>query len=639
MKRPLVGPLLLSLLCFAALAPALGQAPAEVQNLVFSDPSTLSWDPVTGADHYNVYRGALTGIDGSDPARCHGFELGAETFSSPVDPQPGEGYFYLATAESIALGEGTPGIDSGAAVRPLLGRCVPVMRKHVLDRTGFGWSEWSRDRLDTLGLQGYLAEQLDPGSIDEATNTELNTRLAQYDPPVDIVELIAVDVVQAVYARRQLEQQVAVFWANHFNTFWLKLSEAYSTAYPPCESPGVPPQCDPNYPQVYYLETTLAQFREMEDFRGLGFAGNFRQMVEASALSPAMILYLDTFANVAGTANENYARELLELFTMGVSGGYTQTDVEELARVFTGWTICKKKLPAIDYPLYDCIATYWEPFPEGEWTADFDPDNHDCEAKTLFLGQPEQIDIPATCGNPDDGVQDLDMALDAIAAHPSTARFISKKLLERFVTEVPDESMIDDLVAVWNDAGNPAGVGDLRAVLEAALTHPTFLDPNRVRTKIKTPLEHFSSAIRGVRGQTDGSDVVLSYLSRASHLPHFNPVPTGWPESGASWVDTTNTLERQNFGVYVTAFNNPLFGSDLIALLQDNGISTAPGNATGIVDFFVDVLYGGALNPAERQSAIDFLDTDIGGTPSPYDDTRIRRTVGYLLGYAQFQEQ
>lgn len=85
MKRPLVGPLLLSLLCFAALAPALGQAPAEVQNLVFSDPSTLSWDPVTGADHYNVYRGALTGIDGSDPARCHGFRTAV---AAPTTPPP-----------------------------------------------------------------------------------------------------------------------------------------------------------------------------------------------------------------------------------------------------------------------------------------------------------------------------------------------------------------------------------------------------------------------------------------------------------------------------------------------------------------------------------------------------------------------
>ena len=166
-----------------------------------------------------------------------------------------------------------------------------------------------------------------------------------------------------------------------------------------------------------------------------------------------------------------------------------------------------------------------------------------------------------------------------------------------------------------------------------------FLDPDQVREKIKTPLEHIAGAIRAVRGQTDGNVAVLTTLANASHIPHYNPVPTGWPETGESWLDTTNTLERQNFGVYLTAFNDPEFGSDLMNLLTDHGVSTAPGNAAGIIDFFSDVFFGGALAPSERQQAIDFLNTDIDGTPGPYDETRIRRTVGFLLGYPQFQEQ
>ena len=231
------------------------------------------------------------------------------------------------------------------------------------------------------------------------------------------------------------------------------------------------------------------------------------------------------------------------------------------------------------------------------------------------------------------------LALDGIVAHPATAQFISTKILQRFVTETPDQAMIDDLVAVWNDGANLAGVGDMRAVLEAALTHPAFLDPDRVRSKIKTPLEHFAGAIRAVRGQTDGISFVLDSLVNASHIPHFNAVPTGWPEDGDSWLDTNNTLERQNFGAYLTAFNDPEFGSDLMTLLADNGVSTLDGNAEAIVDFFSDVLYGGALTPLDRQTAIDFLSTDINGIPSPYDETRIRRTIGFLLGYPQFQEQ
>ena len=445
-------------------------------------------------------------------------------------------------------------------------------------------------------------------------------------------------MISAVYARRQLEQQVATFWANHFNTFWLKLFELYATAYPDCAFNPVP-QCDPNYPEISYLEASLAQFREMEEFRDLGFNGNFRQILEASALSPAMILFLDTYANIAGAPNENYARELLELYAMGVDGGYTQTDVEQTARVLTGWTICKKVLADLGDPLAPCIDEYWLAKPDGEWTANFNPADHDCGAKTLFLGAPEQVDIPDTCGNPPDGVTDLTLALDGIAGHPATAQFISKKILQRFVTDTPDPAMIDELVDVWIDGTNPARVGDLRAVMTAALTQPAFLDPDRVRDKIKTPLEHIAGAIRAVRGRTDGTVAVLGTLANASHVPHDNPVPTGWPEVGDSWLDTTNTLERQNFGVYLTAFNDPDFGSDLMALLADHGVPTGPGNADAIVDFFSDVFYGGALTPSERQQAIDFLNTDIDGTPSPYDETRIRRTVGFLLGYPQFQEQ
>ena len=377
----------------------------------------------------------------------------------------------------------------------------------------------------------------------------------------------------------------------------------------------------------------------MEEFRSLAFNGNFRQMVEASALSPAMILFLDTFANVVGGPNENFARELLELYTMGVGGGFSQADVEETARVLTGWTICKKKLTGVGNPLAPCLDEYWLPTPPGEWTAHFDPANHDCGAKTLFFGTPEQIEIPDSCGNPADGVTDLSLALDGIAAHPATARFIATKILRRFVSDTPEPAMVDEMVAVWNDPTNPAGIGDLRAVLEAALTHPAFLDPDRVRGKIKTPLEQFTGAIRAVRGQTDGTTVVLGLLANASHLPHYNPVPTGWPEAGEAWLDTTNTLERQNFGVYLTAFNDPEFGSDLMNLLADHGVSTAPGNAEAIIDFFSDLLFGGALTPAERQQAIDFLNSDVNGAPSPYDETRIRRTAGFLLGYPQFQEQ
>jgi len=199
--------------------------------------------------------------------------------------------------------------------------------------------------------------------------------------------------------------------------------------------------------------------------------------------------------------------------------------------------------------------------------------------------------------------------------------------------------MIADLVAEWNDGSNPHGVGDLREVLRAALTLPAFLDPDRTGSKAKTPLEHYISALRAVRGRTDGSSQVFNYLSQAQYLPYLNPVPTGWSEQGEDWIDTNNLLVRQNFGIALGASSNTNFGSDPLALLTANGISTAPGNAAAIVDFLADATMGGALTPAERQKAIDFLNTNDSGVPSNYTNARIRDVVGFLLGYAQFEEQ
>ena len=138
---------------------------------------------------------------------------------------------------------------------------------------------------------------------------------------------------------------------------------------------------------------------------------------------------------------------------------------------------------------------------------------------------------------------------------------------------------------------------------------------------------------------TDGVDFVVNYLNSAQHLPHLNPVPTGYAEHGESWVDTTNTLTRQNFGLHLAVVPPGTFGSDPIALLNDNGISTAPGNSQAIVDFLNDHLFAGTLNAAEVQAAKGFLDTDVLGVPSPYNEDRLRKTVGMMLGYAQFQEQ
>jgi len=619
--------------------------PPEVLNVRFADADTIAWDAAPGAGFYNIYRGRLSDLVTGTPPQCHAWQIDTTSFDSIQNPASlGEIFIFLVTAESTG-GEGTPGQSSAGAPRSLRGACGPVMRAHVLSRTGFGWDEWSAARLQTLGIQGYIDEQLDPAGIDESGNTALNSRMALYDPPTDIFGLIARQVIAPVYARRQLEHRMTVFWANHFNTYWQKVADIFTSVYPQC-GPMAPPSCDVNFPQIAYAEASLAQHREMERFRDLGFNGSFREIVQASALSPAMILYLDSFQNINLRPNENYARELLELYTMGVDGGYTQKDVEELARILTGWTICKKEVALAGDPTAPCILQYWLPNPPGVWTAHFDMSfirgvrRHDCGQKVLFEGTPHEVVFPATpCLSPQEGVTEFHAALDALVAHPSTPRFMAKKILQQLVTDEPAPAMIDALAAAWTDAGNPQGIGDLREVTRAALEMAEFRSPDQSGSKIRTPLEQFAAALRATRGATDGLSVVVSYLISAQHIPHYNEAPTGYAETGPEWLDTNNTLTRQNFGLHLSAVNGAGFGSDPIGLLAANGVSTLPGNEGPIVDFFARILFGGALTPVERQRAITFLTTDDLGAQSPYNAARIRETVGLMLGYPQFQEQ
>jgi uncharacterized protein (DUF1800 family) len=556
-------------------------------------------------------------------------------------PDPGQIFAFVVTGESQAGGEGTPGNNSTGPPRYLQGACGPLMRTHALNRAGFGWDEWSRDRIVALGgIQPFLDEQLDPSLISEASNSELINKLAIYDPALDGFDLIARHVLHSVYARRQLEHKMGMFWWNHFNTEWIKVAGLFLEKFPDCAVSSVP-ECDGNYPFKGEQAGATVQRADLDRFKDLAFNGTFRQMLEAATLSPAMLIYLDLHTSIAIAPNENQPRELLELHSMSPEAGYTQGDVEELSRLLTGWNVCKKTAADAGDPLAPCIPDYWAQ--SGLWVANFDILNHDCDSKTLFVGTPQETNFPGTssCNSQSDknaAMPEFQLALDVIAAHSSTRRFISKKILQLLVTDEPTQAMIDQMMLVWNDGGNPNGVGDLREVTREALS--IAMDPAYAGTKIKTPFEQFVTSLRTLNGITNGTQEILIYLSESKHLPFFNEIPTGYSEAGGDWVSTGGVLSRQNWGVELaTAPPSTTFYARIINLLNNNGISTAPGNATEIVDFLVEILFGGALTQQERQTAIDYLNTDATGNPSPYDDTRIHQTVFLLLGYPQFMEQ
>jgi hypothetical protein len=382
---------LLSLVLCAFLGAALFAAPpGEVQNLQFSDAQTFSWDSTASAQDYNVYRGRVADLRAGRPPRCHADELTATSHVSPAEPGPGEVFVYLLSAESASDEEGTLGTDSNSVERSSFGRCDPVVFSHVLGRLGFGWGEWSRDRLEQLGYVGFRDEQLDPQTVNENGNPRHPSLRDRWDPPINEAELQYKLMDESLYSYRQLEYQMTEFWINHFNTEYAKTFNNL-----------------PGNAEERNLQAAALHLRETDDFRDLAFYGDFRQILEASALSPAMVYYLDTSINTKNGPNENHARELLELHSMGVDNGYTEQDIQELSRVFTGWNVCKKAAADIDDPLAPCILASQA----GEWTANFRPTFHDSGQKILFAGTPYETIIPDTSGNTIDGVDDIQLAV------------------------------------------------------------------------------------------------------------------------------------------------------------------------------------------------------------------------------------
>ena len=308
-------------------------------------------------------------------------------------------------------------------------------------------------------------------------------------------ELVDSRMYRALYSNRQLEEVLVDFWLNHFNVFNGKgPARMLLTSY----------ERDAIRPHVF---------------------GKFRDMLMATARHPAMLFYLDNWQSQAPREdvpatpanarrpglNENYGRELMELHTLGVDGGYTQADVVAVARAFTGWTI------------YD---------PNRIAEFQFNPAFHDRKEK-IVLGQT----IPAG-GGEQDGVQ----VIDILARHPSTAKFISKKLAQRFVADVPPQSLVDRMAATF-----AATAGDLRAVVETMLTSKEFLSEGAWQAKLKTPLEMVLSAVR-VLGADVTDPMALSQRIADLGQPLYGKAePTGYSTASDAWSNSAGFLGRINF--------------------------------------------------------------------------------------------
>jgi uncharacterized protein (DUF1800 family) len=337
-----------------------------------------------------------------------------------------------------------------------------------------------------------------------------------------------------------------------------------------------------------------------------------------------MLFYLDNFQSVSPNANrgmldrlrpqpqqqqprrginENYARELMELHTLGVDGGYTQTDVQEVARCFTGWTIFQPRGGAAAVN-----AMRGEGARRNAGTFFFNARVHDDGEKTV-LGHK----IPAG-----GGIKDGLIVLDILAHHPSTAKFIATKLVRHFVSDSPPPAVVDRAAATFSKSD-----GDIRETLKTIFFSKEFNSTEAYRAKIKRPFELVISAIRTLGADTNGGPGTHQWIARMGEPLYGFQTPNGYSDAAESWVNTGGLLERMNFGLALA--NNRVQGTKV----NLSRLTTGDMNQARIMDESLKTILAGEISAATRETLLKQL-----GQSDP-----VTKVVGLILGTPEFQRQ
>jgi uncharacterized protein (DUF1800 family) len=460
----------------------------------------------------------------------------------------------------------------------------PRVAQHLLNRAGYGPRPGEIAAVLDQGLTQWIEEQLTPGA-----DPQLDTRLAAFPTTaysttqvlglynadnrtiaVILDEFASAKVVRAVHGRNQLQEVLVDFWFNHFNVFVNDGFDRYSiSSY----------ERDAIRPHVL---------------------GRFRELLGAASLHPAMLYYLDNYLNTVprvqggrpvGGINENQGRELLELHTVGVDAGYTQTDVIEASRCLTGHGI-------------DNTGT------SGNYL--YRPANHDNGAKQVF-----GLAVPSG-----GGAGDVDRLLDHLAAHPATARFISRKLAQRFVADEPSDALVARLADVYLRTS-----GDLLELTKAIFSSAEFWAEAFSAGKPKTGFEYVVSALRAAGAEVQTSRMVRTTISDVG-MPLYacNP-PTGYSNSGADWLNPSAQLYRMNFALDLAAGMIAGVTADIRGLIKSGGGD--PDNPASAADAINRVVFGRTLSAASLGAA---------GRVSPSGGVPVAvRVAGVLLASPEMQ--
>jgi len=439
------------------------------------------------------------------------------------------------------------------------------LTSRLVRRATLGITTGEVARANSLGWQGYLNYQLNYTRInDDATEAFVAQKYPLLSQTSDLLfsadagavrnQLIEGTIYRAAFSQRQLYHRMVEFWSDHFNQ---------------------------DIDKVGYL--LVADQRDVIRKNALG---KFPDLLKASAHSASMMTYLDQSASNNRAPNQNYAREIMELHTLGVDGGYTQTDVAELSRVLTGWTV------------------------QGRGNFVFNPAIHDWGSKTV-LG----VTIPA--GSPSlgqDGIKEGEQMLDVLVNHPSTARFIATKMLRWLLTPDPSATQISTISSVYRATG-----GDIKSMIRAIL-NDSWLPAAPM--KLKRPFHFLASSLRATAPTVATLTAMNQQLTVLGHPIFSWDTPDGFPDKIEYWAG--NIVPRWAFGTTMSNLNSA-------TTLAVDTTAYRAGSPDAAIDLIDQNFFGGEMPAVTRSGLLTYIKA------ATFTDARVRETIALAISANAFQ--
>jgi uncharacterized protein (DUF1800 family) len=458
------------------------------------------------------------------------------------------------------------------------------MLEHILRRMGFGASPEDLSYYADLTPAALVDHLLNFEQVQEDVDAQIGgagfvgitTRGAGFSPDTVINDARQRWLFRMIHTRRPLQEKMALFWHNHFATAYSKVAGAVGTVHGAKMMDAKPG----NFANAFRGQVHL--FREMA-------LANFRDLLVAVAKDPAMLVWLDGRTNTRQRPQENFGRELMELFTTGI-GHYTEKDVDEVARTFTGWQFLRDRTTG--------ATTFYR-----------NDNEHDNNTKTV-LGRTGNLD----------GTDVIDMLIP----HPATARRVASELFKYFVHDNPTPAQIEPLAKIYLDSKY-----EIRPVVRAIIKGADFFSEEAYLAKVKSPVEFVLGTLKQVSPRATNLSGLPDELARMGQELFNPPTVFGW-DGGIEWINSTTMLARMNYA-NILSQGRGSSGIDTAAILSQNP------TAEGIVDFLAGALGPLPYSAGVRADLVGYLNQMTGNSSADSKDTKVRGLIHLMLGSAEYQ--